>query len=697
MGDNQYHHGTSIRSRRRVSHSQADSAAGPSVRSKHENRRHSTKEKTFDRANPPAVDEVSHKHRRSSRRGMDPSVSSTKNGDCMVESMMGCDPTKELRKDNNAVSFKSKARRRSSRDPPDRNRGDDPSECKFVPESGNTAINRVMKREVEIGERPAVASKRTSPSASTTSSTKKKNKKPKSSVKPKKEVKIQGILKKKENAAPPPVAFFGGTVVSSSSNDSSSESNCDGESVRRNNARNNSLDEKSLSSMKSGMRRGKYAAINETALSVTHRSSDDADDSSIESSESERSKFDEIQSDKFDRDHSHFLRTADLGMTQDTIFAQQFLDNSNDSPEPHFHHPTPHPPPGVQFHVDENWICVDDGKGNHSPIAPQAVDGLVVMAYRAANDPMMWTPTNITRKTMTEKRLRFDDIPIPGPLCEGEGNPSDSNCLIWHGKFPHKYWGSDVPAFRSQGIVNMSPEDLVDLIMDSNRVSEYNRSSTGRKDEVVLSNGSDPEGPFSGKRRKKLRGVVTEGTKIIDGTAFIDQENDDNDENSSFELFTIDVSKERKSSFVGVTKIVRSSNKVPLIKRTLQFTTLLHCRELSDEQGGNGYIIVARAITPAEDVNKKEKGVMRSEVLLNVHIIRRLTGKKASSSSSISSGKSVGSSNSGRVASKKDLSNRCLMITVSHVRSPLVPKILQKRVGLSAAANFMSDIRSANH
>lgn len=146
-----------------------------------------------------------------------------------------------------------------------------------------------------------------------------------------------------------------------------------------------------------------------------------------------------------------------------------------------------------------------------------------------------------------------------------------------------------------------------------------------------------------------------------------------------------------------MTKIVRSSNKVPLIKRTLQFTTLLHCRELSDEQGGNGYIIVARAITPAEDVNKKEKGVMRSEVLLNVHIIRRLTGKKASSSSSISSGKSVSSSNSGRVTSKKDLSNRCLMITVSHVRSPLVPKILQKRVGLSAAANFMSDIRSANH
>ena len=118
---------------------------------------------------------------------------------------------------------------------------------------------------------------------------------------------------------------------------------------------------------------------------------------------------------------------------------------------------------------------------------------------------------------MTEKRLRFDDLPIPGPRCEGEGSPVDSNCLIWHGKFPHKYYGADIPAFRSQGIVNMSAEDLVDLIMDSDRVAEYNKSSTGRRDEVILSDGSDLEGPFSGKRRKKLTGVVTEGTKIIDG------------------------------------------------------------------------------------------------------------------------------------------------------------------------------------
>jgi hypothetical protein len=122
---------------------------------------------------------------------------------------------------------------------------------------------------------------------------------------------------------------------------------------------------------------------------------------------------------------------------------------------------------------------------------------------------------------VTEKRLRFDDLPIPGPLCEGEGSPVDSSCLIWHGKFPHKYYGSDVPAFRSQGIVNMSADDLVDVIMDSDRVAEYNRSSIGRTDEVILSDGSDLEGPFSGKRKKKLTGVVMEGSKIIDGKSLL--------------------------------------------------------------------------------------------------------------------------------------------------------------------------------
>ena len=320
---NSSRHGSSVRSRRYTS--QADSAGGPSVRVKQDSsRRHSSKEKCFDnRMDPPTVDEVSYKNRRSSRRGMDPSVSSTKNGDeYTVESLVRRDCTKELKRADDATSFKSKARRRSSIDPPDKGRGNDPSESEFAPVgSGSTAIQRAMNahrrksgnrrkasgsfRDTELAREPVLRN-------STSSSKSKAKRKSTSKLAPKKE--IQGILKKKDVATPPPIAYFGGTVISADDKDSSSESESDEEST----AREKRTDEKSLSSIKSGMRRGKYAAVNETALSVTHRSSDD-DDSSIESSESERSDFDDIiQTEKFDRDHSHFLRTADLGMTQGT-------------------------------------------------------------------------------------------------------------------------------------------------------------------------------------------------------------------------------------------------------------------------------------------------------------------------------------------------------------------------------------------
>jgi len=417
----------------------------------------------------------------------------------------------------------------------------------------------------------------------------------------------------------------------------------------------------------------------------------------------------------FDRSKSHFLRTADLGLTQDTIFAEQFLDDANQKVEPHYHIPSLHPPPGVQFHIDENWVCLDDGKGSHSPIAPQAVDALVAMGYRAACDPMMWTPTSKTRKYMTEKKLRFDDMPIPGPLDEGDGSVDDTTGVgVWSGKFPHKYHGYEQPAIRSQGIVNMSPEELVDLLMDSSRVSEYNKSSIGRVDEVVLSDGTNLDScPFSGQRKKKLTGVVVQGAKVVNGTAVFDSETDDEGSDEEIEETVFDEhgtksirmiattsskKEQRQSNFVGCTKLVRTTNKPPLVRKVLEFFTLLHCRALTDDQGGDGYIIVGRGIIPAADADSDKKGVMHSEILLNVHIIRRLrsvsSSKKSRDKKNKGGSRSRSVSDSGRKANKSDLANRCLLINVNHLKSPLVPNMLAKKVGLSAAVNFVTDIRA---
>ena len=103
-------------------------------------------------------------------------------------------------------------------------------------------------------------------------------------------------------------------------------------------------------------------------------------------------------------------------------------------------------------------------------------------------------------------------------------------------------------------------------------------------------------------------------------------------------------------------------------------------------QQSKGYIIVGRSITPAEDDDKKS--VIRSEMLLSVIIIRRLHENNKEGTRN-----TVTVSDSGRVAPRRDLRNRCLMITLSHIKSPLIPKVLSKQVGLSAAKSFFMDIR----
>ena len=521
--------------------------------------------------------------------------------------------------------------------------------------------------------------------------------------------KPKSILKKKDSNKPPPITYFGGLSVCSDNNnnddtesslDSSEDDSPEPQPVISDDSGNETEDGSDVmslsmastksastaSAMSSAIRRGRFTAAandNMTDANSSSSSSSSGTNSSASFSISTGSGSYSSSGFKFDRSRSHYMRTSDLGLTQDTIFAEQFLDNPSEKAEPHYHCPTPSPPPGIQFNIDEDWICIDDGNGNHSPIAPQAVDALVEVGYRRASDTSLFTPTKCSRKYMTEKRLTFDSIPLPGPRHEGAGS-FDDICLLWTGKLHHRYFGSELPVIRSQGIVNVSAEQIVDLLMDSQRVGEYNKSSIGRSDEVVLSYGDELDNPFSGTKKKKLSGVVVNGATIIDGCAFIekpDEEYDGYDSSSSSNR------KKKISKYVGVTKLVRSANKLPLVRKSLEFTTILHCRELTEDQGGNGYILVSRSITPAEDEDRK--GFIRSEVLSSVTIIRRLHQSEKGSATK----RTVPISETSRVAPRNDLRNRCLVTTMNHTKSPFIPKLMAKQIGLNAAKNFLLDIR----
>jgi hypothetical protein len=112
----------------------------------------------------------------------------------------------------------------------------------------------------------------------------------------------------------------------------------------------------------------------------------------------------------------------------------------------------------------------------------------------------------------------------------------------------------------------------------------------------------------------------------------------------------------------SITKVMRSESKPPMIRKTLVFVSLLHAKELED---GSGYLIVTRAVHTPEA--KGPANVMKSEILMGVNLIRKIEGAEDS---------------------------RCLMTNINHIRSPMIPMMIAKRLGLSAAVSFLHDVRA---
>lgn len=245
---------------------------------------------------------------------------------------------------------------------------------------------------------------------------------------------------------------------------------------------------------------------------------------------------------------------------------------------------------------------MDSGDGHLAPIAPFAVTALERTGLECAMDKDMWTGDRKTARTFPAYDWNILDEPV-----KDLSNHGDSDVFIWTGAFGHGLYGSDIPPVRTEGLVPMSPESLLDLLIDSSRTHEYNKTSLGREDLLVLQDDMENEGPF-GK---------------------------------------------------SITKVVKSISKPPLVRKTVQFVSLLHAKELP-----YGYLIVSRAVSRAVE-NVPDSKIMRSEVLMGVNVIRRIENEP----------------------------NKCLMINVNHIRSPL-PLMIMRRLSLIAASSFFTDLRA---
>lgn len=307
-----------------------------------------------------------------------------------------------------------------------------------------------------------------------------------------------------------------------------------------------------------------------------------------------------------------FIRTADLHMKPAALSAL-----ADDERVAYVHQPSTEPPlPSLERDPNESWVALDDGNGDKAPLADATIAALLNTALEASLNKDMWTANGGTTKLL-KSNLWQDTIYTPYaqgvPVPHARGAKGEHDVLVWSGAWRHQYRGHDLPAIRCEAIVNMSPQALARLLMDSTRVKEYNKMSIGREDLLVLRAGAH-----------------------------------------------------------GSTKIVRAKARPPMLGKTLVLTTLLHMEELPGGGERAGYVIVSRAIAHADDAEApRDPQVVRSEMLMGLNILRVVNG----------------------VNGEPDRS-RCLMININHLLSPLIPAMFAKRLGLSAAVNFINDIRA---
>jgi len=326
-----------------------------------------------------------------------------------------------------------------------------------------------------------------------------------------------------------------------------------------------------------------------------------------------------------------YLRVSDLEMDDESITTVSVTSDTSIDPQEHANRPVVNPPPGIEIDPKERWVALcttfenhggdndhqNDPSPEHTPIAPLAIGRLASFGQTTTLNEVMWQPDSksekLIKKASGDSQWMTQTFLEKGRKEASTGSDSSRDVLIWTGSFKHGFYGSEVPAMRSAGIVNTSAKKLMELLVDSTRVKEYNKISLGRTDLVTFDGDMDTEGPF-GK---------------------------------------------------AITKVMRSESKPPMMSN-LALTSILHAKPL---EGGSGYMIVSRAVHRPEEESSVAASV-KPEIVMGVNWIVDFESDD----------------NEGE--------ERCLMVNVNHMRSPMVPMYIAKKLGVTTAHKFINDIRA---
>ncbi len=271
-----------------------------------------------------------------------------------------------------------------------------------------------------------------------------------------------------------------------------------------------------------------------------------------------------------------YLRVSDLEMDDESVATMSVSSDSSMDPQEHSIRPVVNPPPGMESNPKERWVALcatydntENGESNndpeHTPIAPLAIERLANFGLTTALNEGMWQPEGRSEKLL--KKASGDsewmkETFVTGFKATSTGSDLSSEILVWTGSFDHGFHGSEVPAIRAAGVVETSSKKLIELLVDSTRVKEYNKMSLGRQDLVTFGGNLEEEGPF-GK---------------------------------------------------SITKVMRSESKPPMMAN-IALTTVLNAKQLPD---GSGHVIVSRTVHRPE----KEGGDgAATEVVMGVNLV----------------------------------------------------------------------------
>lgn len=259
------------------------------------------------------------------------------------------------------------------------------------------------------------------------------------------------------------------------------------------------------------------------------------------------------------------------------------------------------------------------------------MSGLVTIGIEEATDESSrWIAVSSTEKILSKRnKSKANTTSIKG-MGSWENAAHGREVLVWYSNCTRPGYGSEHPVVRSRGIIPAPANQVVDLLRDSSKVTEYNKMSIGREDQHILT--QEMNSSVHSLEKCPLLGVS------------------------------------------GEAKVISSKSQPPLVRKPLEFKTLFYARRLDESDGvefnGVAYITVGRSVWEGADgtASGNDTSTTRCEILLSVNLLREVISENGE--------------------------KWCELTNISHGVSPGLPMFMIRQMGLLAAENFIKDIRA---